>query len=259
MKKILVALLMMSGIMISLEAQYSPLNAHSHNDYANKVPFWLAYNRHFGSIEADIWAVGSQLLVAHSESEIRSYLTLDSLYIRPVVNLFRQNNGRPWADCSSSFQLLIDLKTATEPTLSMLIEELKKYPDVFDPNVNVYAVHIVITGNRPDPSGFKNYPEFIFFDGVLGQNYSEQELKRVPLFSENLKKIISWNGEGNIIETERKRLENIIDSVHVLNKKIRFWNAPDNENAWDTFINMNIDYINTDHIEELADYLNNRR
>ena len=43
----------------------------------------------------------------------------------------------------------------------------------------------------------------------------------------------------------------------LLKKKIRFWNSPDDINAWNTFMNMKIDFINTDHIRELADYLNN--
>lgn len=257
MKKIiLVTTALLISTLISVKAQYSTLNAHSHNDYANDVPFWLAYNNHFGSIETDIWAIENELFVAHSKSEIKPDITLDSLYIRPIVRTIRQNGGKAWIDNSSTFQLLIDLKTYSEPTLSFLVEKLKKYPDVFDPHINENAIRIVITGNRPQPSEFNKYPEFIYFDGILNQKYDEQQLKRVALYSENLKKITSWNGEGEIIEKEKIRLQNVIDSVHALNKKVRFWNAPDDINAWKTFINMGIDYINTDHIIKLSEYLN---
>ena len=257
MKKILLSTSLLLSILFSVTAQYSTLNAHSHNDYANDAPFWLAYDNHFGSIEADIWVVGKELLVAHHESEIKSDITLDSLYIQPIVNIIRQNRGKPWTDCSNTFQLVVDLKTAAEPTLSLLIEKLKNYPDVFDPYVNANAVRIVITGNRPEPSEFMNYPEFIYFDGTLGQNYKKKQLKRITLYSANFKNFSSWNGVGNIVEKEKMHLQNIIDSVHTLNKKIRFWNSPDNINAWNTFINMGIDYINTDYIIKLSEYLNN--
>jgi len=256
MKSITITALLLCIALFPVKAQYSTLNAHSHNDYVNEVPFWLAYNNHFGSIESDIWAVGNELLVAHSRAEIKPENKLDSLYLQPIVKMFRQNGGKVWNNNPSSFQLLIDLKTATEPTLSLLIDKLKKYPDIFDPTVNKNAVRIVITGNRPDPSEFSKYPEFIFFDGILGMKYNEQQLKRIALYSENLKKIISWNGEGVINEKEKHRLQSVIDSVHLLNKKIRFWNAPDDINAWNTFINMKIDYINTDHIIKLSEYLN---
>jgi alkaline phosphatase len=241
-----------------LSSQYSTLNAHSHNDYANVTPFRLAYNNHFGSIEADIWAVDSNLFVAHNRADIKPDRTLDALYIEPVVKLFTENKGQAWSDQQSTFQLLIDLKTPVEPTLSLLVEKLKKYPEVFDPKVNVNAVRIVITGNRPDPSDFHYYPEFIFFDGILKMKYDEKQLKRVALYSENLRNIISWNGVGEINEKEKIRLQSVIDSVHSIDKKIRFWNAPDNINAWSTLINMRSDYINTDQIVKLSEYLISR-
>jgi alkaline phosphatase len=235
---------------------YSTLNAHSHNDYENTIPFRLAYDNHFGSIEADIWAVDGDLFVAHNRSDIKSDRSLARLYIEPAVKLFRENGGRAWSGKEGTFQLLIDLKTDVEPTLSMLVEKLKKYPDVFDPSINKNAIRIVITGNRPDPSGFSKYPDFIYFDGVLDLRYDDSQLKRVALFSENLRNIIKWNGEGEMDKEEKIRLQDVIDSVQSLGKKIRFWNAPDNINSWNTFIIMRIDYINTDHIVELAEFLN---
>ena len=55
---------------------------------------------------------------------------------------------------------------------------------------------------------------------------------------------------------KRIRLQNAIDSAHSLKKKIRFWSSPYNPEAWKTFMEMGIDFINTDHIVELAEYLN---
>lgn len=257
MKKITITLLLLINVFASVKAQYSTLNAHSHNDYANEIPFWLAYNNHFGSIEADIWAVKGDLYVGHNSSDIKPERSLDILYIQPIVKIFRQNKGKAWKDYPSTFQLLIDLKTTVEPTLSLLVDKLKQYPDVFDPNINKNAIRIVITGNRPEPSEFSNYPDFIYFDGVLGLNYNDQQLKRVALYSENLKKFTPWNGEGEFIGKDKIRLQNVVDSVHALNKKIRFWNAPDDINAWKTFMKMRIDFINTDHILKLSEYLNN--
>jgi alkaline phosphatase len=239
----------------NIQAQYTTLNAHSHNDYVNDPAFWLAYNNHFGSVEADIWAINGELYVGHNSSDIKPERTLDILYLQPIVNLFGQNKGKPWADSNATFQLLIDLKTVTEPTLSLLVEKLKKYPDVFDPEINSHAIRIIITGNRPDPSAFEKYPLFIFFDGLLHLKYNPNQLKRVPLFSENIKQFSQWNGEGLIIEKERIRLEKITDSVHALYKKIRFWNCPDNENAWRTYMKLHIDYLNTDQIVKLTEYL----
>jgi alkaline phosphatase len=258
MKKIFLTGILFIIILFSLSGQYTTLNAHSHNDYENDPPFWLAFNNHFGSIEADIWAIDGELLVAHYKADTKPELTLDSLYIQPIVRSFRQNKGKAWPDKSSSFQLLIDLKTEVSPALPLLIEKLKQYPDVFNPGKNKSAVRIVISGHRPDPSEFRRYPNFIYFDGLLTLKYNKKQLTRIPLYSENLKKFTVWNGTGEMPEKDRIRLQSVIDSVHSLNKKIRFWNAPDDTTTWDTFIKMGIDYLNTDHIVKLTDYLNRR-
>jgi len=255
MKKSLLTILLLLIVLYQVPAQYTTLNAHSHNDYENDVPFRLAYDNHFGSIEADIWAIDGELYVAHNKNEIQPSRTLDSLYIQPVVRIFRQNGGKAWKDHPGTFQLLIDLKTAVQPTLAILIEKLKSFSDVFDPDVNPYAVRIVLSGNRPEPAEFINYPAIIFFDGLLDRKYDEELLKRVPLFSENLRKFTAWNGEGDIIAKEKLRIQGVIDSIHSLNNKIRFWNAPDNPNSWEILMKMGVDYINTDKITEFSGYL----
>ncbi len=255
MKKSLLTLILLLTVLNQAPAQYTTLNAHSHNDYVNDIPFRLAYDNHFGSIEADIWALDGELYVAHNKNEIQTARTLDALYIQPVVRIFRQNGGKAWKDHPGTFQILIDLKTPVQPTLAILIEKLQPYPDVFDPDVNPDAVRIVLSGNRPEPAEFTDYPGYIWFDGLLDRKYNDEELKRVPLFSENLRKFTSWNGEGDIIDKEKLRIREVIDSVHELNNKIRFWNAPDNPNAWEILMKLGVDYINTDKITELAGYL----
>jgi alkaline phosphatase len=257
MKKILISLVFLLISLTTAYPQYSTLNAHSHNDYENDPPFMLAYNNHFGSIEADIWAVNGELFVSHNKKDIIPSRTLDSLYIKPIVRILRHNGGKAWKDNQGTFQLMIDLKTPVDPTLSLLIQKLANYPDVFDSRINKNAVRIVITGNRPEPAKFLHYPAFVFFDGNVELKYSKKQLKRIALYSENFRNFSSWSGEGEINEKEKVRLEGIVDSVHSVKRKIRFWNTPDNDDAWRLFIEMGIDYINTDHIEGLSDFLTN--
>jgi len=89
-------------------------------------------------------------------------------------------------------------------------------------------------------------------------DYSKKQLKRIALYSENFRSYSSWNGVDMIDAKEKARLETIIDSVHSVKRKIRFWNTPDNADAWRLFIEMRIDYLNTDHIAGLSDFLTNR-
>lgn len=258
MTKLFTTLLFFLGIVwSSAQGQYTTLNVHSHNDYEQKIPFFLAYNAHFGSIEADIWAVNGTLYVAHDSADITPSRTLEALYLQPIAKYFRQNGGKAWNDSPATFQLLIDLKTQTEPTLSLLVTLLKKYPDVFNASMNKNSIPVVITGNRPGPAEFNKYPANITFDGKLNLKYDAAQLKRVALFSEDLEIFTRWKGTAAIPEKEEKRLKQVIDSVHGLNKKIRFWDAPDRAYAWRTLMKLKVDYLNTDHIQDLATYIEN--
>ncbi len=254
-RKIGFLILLLLCVYFQGNAQYSSLNAHSHNDYEQKVPFFEAYYNHFGSIEADIWEVNGELFVAHEKEKITPDRTLDKLYIHPIVKIYKKNGGKAWADHSGGFQLMIELKSETEPTLSLLVAKLQKYPEVFDRKVNKNAVLVVITGKRPDPERFSDYPDFIQFDGNLKLKYNETQRNRLALFSEDLANFTSWNGTGSIPDMEQRGLKQIIDSVHQLNCKIRFWNAPDTPSAWQMLMDLQVDYINTDHINELERFL----
>ena len=142
---------------------------HSHNDYQKNIPFYRAYSQQVHTIEADIYAAPASdgLLVAHDPHELDSALSLDEMYLEPLIFLFGQNEGRPWRGSEQVLTLMIDLKTPLHPTIDRLIAKLKRHPEVFDPSVNPYAVRIVISGSRPDPEAFGEYPRFISFDGFI--------------------------------------------------------------------------------------------
>ncbi len=94
MRKLLTLLPVFFYSILSAQISYSTLNAHSHNDYEQKVPFVLAYNAHFGSIEADIWEINGELFVAHNRDQITPERTLDALYIQPIISRFRKTKEK---------------------------------------------------------------------------------------------------------------------------------------------------------------------
>ena len=232
---------------------YSIANTHSHNDYKQSIPFWLAYSHGFGSIEADIFLVDGGLLVAHSRKELEPQLTLEKLYLQPLLECLKKNKGTVYADPSRVLQLLIDIKTDSIHTLDKLVETIRKYPEL----VACPTLRFVITGNRPDPSLFQGYPAFIQFDGELYRNYSAAALEKIVLLSDDFKSYSQWNGKGIVPEKEWKILQTAVKKAHDLKKPVRFWDAPDFINAWQQFIHLQADYINTDHIDSLSNYLNN--
>ncbi len=75
------------------------------------------------------------------------------------------------------------------------------------------------------------------------------------MLSDDFRNYSPWNGNNLIPEKDKSILETAISKAHQLHKPVRFWDAPDNQNAWAQFMQLKVDFINTDHIDELAVFL----
>ncbi|MGN6494531.1 MAG: alkaline phosphatase [Agriterribacter sp.] len=224
---------------------YGVANAHAHNDYEHNIPFTQAFRLGFGSIEADVILQNDQLYVAHDVRDIpKRPLLFEEAYIKPL------NSSA--ASVQNELVLLIDLKTEAVATLQKVVAIIQKYPGLTANS----KIKFVITGNQPPAADFKQYPAWIYFDGNINNPDHIQQIDRIGIFSDNFRKYTQWNGKGNIPGKEVPKLKEAIQKAHSLHKKIRFWGGPDNINTWYTFINLNVDYINTDRVEELAVFLN---
>jgi hypothetical protein len=231
---------------------YTTANAHSHNDYEQKSAFYDAYEQQFGSIEADLYLVNDTLFVAHEMKNISRARTFQTLYLQPLVEKTEKNGGSIYPEKNQAMQLLIDLKTSGEETLDALVKELEPHQDVLAP---AGSVKVVISGNVPDPASFEKYPAYIFFDGRPDIAYTPSQLARIGLISQSFQNYSRWNGEGPLPENQRKKVNSMIEKVHDLGKKVRLWATPDNINSWKTMMGLGVDYLNTDKVREMGDYL----
>ena len=233
-------------------ALYTVANAHAHNDYRQQTPFFLAYGEQFGSIEADIHLYKGLLLVAHDSEELPHARTLENLYLQPLAAAVQKNGGHVYKDSSKHLQLLIDIKTDSIRTLNALITLLKKYPAL----ISNKSICIVITGNRPAQNLYAGYPAFIWFDGNAGEQYSSAALTKIAMLSDDFSKYSKWKGNGVFPDSAKQQLGVLVQQAHQLNKPIRFWAAPDFTVAWQELAALKVDFLNTDHIAGLADFLN---
>lgn len=231
---------------------YNVGNAHSHNDYMQEIPFWQAYYANFGSIEADVFLVKGNLWVAHTEKELSADRTLENLYLDNISKQIKANKGNIYPDAHKKLQLLIDIKQDYKTSLAALVSTLEKYPEITGNS----GIKIVITGGRPQPEDFKNYPDYLYFDGDLDKTYSTDQLKRIGMFSADLPGLVKWNGKGIPRDEETAKIKTAVDKAHAQQKPVRFYGAPDFPNAWVNFMDLGVDYINTDHIPDLKKFMN---
>ncbi len=241
----------LSGAVQAQPIRYSTAQVHSHNDYEQAFPFWQAWRQGFGSIEADIFLDQGELIVAHDLQQVKQRRTLDSLYLKPLLQCLQQNGGYVYADKSRQLQLMIDIKTEATPTLDKLEQILRSYPQL----ITTPSLKIVISGNRPQPASFASYPDWIKFDGDLQKIYTPGQLIRIEMLSDNFARYSKWNGKGRLPEKERDTLHKLVSQAHAAGKKIRFWNSPDMMNSWYAYMGLGIDFINTDDINGISTFL----
>jgi alkaline phosphatase len=249
MKNILVLVFCISFISVHAQKTYTSADAHSHNDYEQANPFHLAYQHRFGSIEADIWLKDGNIYVAHDAKDIKPSRTLAALYLDPINNLLA--SGRSIYPDHQKMQLLIDIKTEAISTLDALVKLLESYPSI----IKNKKIIIAVSGNRPQPDHYTDYPSFIYFDGRPAEIYNKASLKKVALISEAFYKFSLWKGEGKIKEEEKNKMMQAVETSHQMKKPFRFWATPDTEAAWKLLMETKADFINTDHIESLSSFL----
>lgn len=237
-------ILMANGLMA--QDRIAP-RIHSHNDYLQNVPFWKAYAAGASSIEADIFLVDGALLVAHTEEEIDTKRSFEALYIKPLQETIALGLERP-----SQFQILLDVKSEPNATLDAIIKTLEKYPLLYKDD----SITFTISGNRPKPSEYLNYPDPIFFDyQSLDAVDTPEILEKISLISLSFADFSEWNGKGRLTADDLQKVTATIEKAHAFEKPFRFWATPDSKTAWKVFADLGVDFINTDMPFECTRYM----
>ena len=232
--------------------------AHAHNDYLHERPLLDALDNGFGSVEADIFLVDGELLVAHTRRELAPGKTLRGLYLDPLRDRIKQHRGSVHGD-GHPFTLLIDIKSKGEPSYRALHQLLSQYDDIFssvaDGKVTARAVNAVISGNRPVDVVAADSPRYVGIDGRLSDLGSDHPANLMPLISDNWRRHFKWRGSGEMPAEEHEKLVKILQQAHAKDRRVRFWAIPDNVATWTALHAAGVDLINTDDLSGLGNYL----
>jgi hypothetical protein len=233
-------------------------NAHAHNDYLHKRPLLDALDHGFTSIEADVFPVEGQLLVAHTFLELSKEKTLEGLYLKPLRDIAKQNGGSIYGD-GIPIILLVDIKAKGVEAYALLDSLLKSYDDIvsshLDGELREKAVTIIISGDRPRAEIEKSNPRYAAIDGRLGDLEFGPSASIVPLISDNWGNHFTYRGQGDMPAAEREKLAAIVKKCHEQGRRLRFWATPENSDLWTELQNAGIDLIGTDDLDALQKHL----
>lgn len=248
----------LTGVTHAAEPPVPLARAHAHNDYEHTRPLLDALAQGFCSVEADVWLVEGQLLVAHDRDQVNAGRTLESLYLLPLHERVRANGGRVFRE-GPSFTLLIDFKSAAGPTYAALKEALTKHAAMLTRfeggEVRTNGVTVIISGNRPVEMVATETNRLAALDGRLSDLGKLPPLAVMPLISDNWRSHFEWTGTGEVTEADLKKLRGLVTQLHASGRRVRFWGMPDNPAAWQVQFAAGVDLINTDKLPELATWL----
>ncbi|MDO5607271.1 MAG: hypothetical protein Q4G08_02335 [Capnocytophaga sp.] len=232
---------------------------HSHNDYQQKQPLAEALKHRVKSIEADVFLVDDELCVAHFPHQIRKEKTLAKMYLEPLFAHFQKNK-----DNDDELFLMIDIKRDGEKVFPLLEKMLLPYGEMLTKYENGIVhkkpVRIILSGNRPLELMAQQKSRFSFADGRISpneNNFADENF--TPMYSNNWKKIFTWNGKGTFPEREKIVLDKLSKEAENQGIWLRFWNTPSSSKSKrKNMTNLLKQYpnilIGTDHIEETSTY-----
>lgn len=239
--------------------------AHSHNDYEQPRPLFDALEHGFCSIEADIYLVNGELLVAHDLKDVRPGRTLEALYLAPLRERTRTNDGRVFAAFATNppaweFTLLVDIKrdvASVYPVLRDLLERYEPMLTVFTPtSTTPRAVTVLLSGDRPFAQAAAEPRRLYALDGRLRDLEANPSVHLYPLISDSWFTTFPGVFSEDWSEATRARVAEFVTRTHAQGRRLRFWATPDRRPFWRALHGAGVDYIGTDNPAGLAAFLN---
>lgn len=274
--KLVLLLVMLMTLLFAAPALAAPplARAHAHNDYEHKRPLFDALDQGFCSVEADIYLVTNQLLVAHNLRDVKPERTLEKLYLDPLRERVRANHGHVYSEFATNamlrrplasgavdveLTLLVDIKSGGEETYRALRPVLAKYAEMltrFTPTTTVPgAITVILTGNRPVQMVAAEPERLCALDGRLSDLDTNPSIHLFPLVSESWSPTFKKLEPGGLSETDRVKLRQLISKTHDQGRRLRFWGVPDELIVWREFYSEGVDVLNTDDLPGLAAFL----
>jgi hypothetical protein len=255
----LLGVIFLAAFQPPLGAQPKPLtNVHAHNDYVHARPLLDALDHGFCSVEADVHLVDGELLVAHTRFQVKKGRTLQALYLDPLRERIRKNNGRVYAG-GPEFVLLVELKDDWHKSYPVLRDVLKQYSDLLmtfhDGARDSRAIDVIITGHRASEMFDGEKVRYASIDGDLPDLRSGLPADLVPWISSDWSATFKWRGTGPIPEDDLAKLKQIVAQAHHQGRRVRFWGAPDKPDFWRTMLLNGVDLINTDDLDGVQKFL----
>jgi hypothetical protein len=243
---------------------YGHQHLHSHNDYNQAEPLFLALRAGARSIEADVFYRKTKLAVGHNWWKLRKGRTLRKLYLDPLQKIFQANAGKIYRKDPDPLILQVDFKNASPKAIAFLQKTLQKYHGMLTRfhkgGKEQGAITIVLTGvNQYRQKIIQQEERWMAVYAELKDTTktAAEQQRAMPLIAFKWDRYFNWDGRGRMPAEEYARLRELVQAVHRSGRKLRVWSAPDTPQCWRIQRKAGVDLVNTDRPAALSDWLDN--
>jgi hypothetical protein len=204
------------------------LPAYAHNDYRNRRPLQDALALGYRGVEADVFRVGTELVVGHERSRLQPLRTLASLYLEPLRERL-QACGYVIAD-STPFFLNIELKEVDSTAFRSLIGQLRLFDELFHAAPwGAAPVQVTLVGWWPS-GDLDGWPAYVRVQRIVTRTgLAATTGAPVGLVSLDYGSVLNWAGRGTVSPAIQHALDAARDSARAMTAPLRVHHVPVNE------------------------------
>jgi hypothetical protein len=221
--------------------------------------------------------------VGHEISALTEERTFQSLYIDPILDtLKRQNpqtkfvtsktsNGVYDTSSGQTLYLFVDLKTSgpeTWPAVLKALEPLQQGNWLSSYNGTAFTsrpITVIGTGNTPIWLVQSAVPRYAFYDAplpLLSSTFSNITANDSPIASTDFAVQFGDVRNQEFNATQLETLKSQVEAAHAKGIKVRYWDQPGwpigTRNAvWRTLWDNDVDLLNVDDLEGVAEFWEN--
>ena len=202
------------------------LPAYAHNDYRNRPPLHEALALGYRGVEADVFRVGTELMVGHDRGALRGAGTLSRLYLAPLRDRLH-TCGYVLTDSTPLF-LNIELKEADPVAFQYLLDRLREFEELFAAQrTGGPAVQVTLVGWWPSPDSV-TWPDYLRVQLAVEQleHIPVIDGARVGFVSVDYEKVLRWRGVSDSASVAQMTITTARELARTLRKPLRVHHAP---------------------------------
>jgi hypothetical protein len=247
---IVVLLIVTSSVNLFGQVKLMP-NLVLTQEFENEKEIWPTFTQGVVHYQAHIMYIYGEVYVASHmpDSANHTLPTLRSTYLLPIYSQYKKNLGKVHPNFDDEMYLFLDIKFDPRKTYQKVWEQVSPYHEMLTyrvgPQWHEGKLKIIFVGNAPMRTFQQERVSFAAAQGTVADLDKNYDNKLMPLIGINFVDDLEWNGVGKMPFDEYRKFKEIIQKAHKQGKKVRIYNAPDEENIWDVMYTAGVDMISS--------------